>query len=309
MAKKADAVIRFRFRSDNQSKTAVTESVRSVATDFASVLVNQVVIAASDKAFASAKTQLTNKVRSAVSKEVVQMAYMVDKFLVQPHNATGPSGTVKAFDPVASEQATKFGPNWYRTLSGYQLQSAGISWKKRTFNYLMWKGKKVGHENWWDLSGKLHGKLRKTDFYYQNFGPVSVQFVRNKDAESRGKDVTATGRGRLSAVAHVGTIIVSALGRISPDMLPALATGDPKNAFAGSGSLLPSLISDSEIRNRLTGRNSYRPVLEPFLAYYLTRAIPNAVYKQTERLVDVGSGSNFLKGNGIAGDGEYSLGR
>lgn len=294
MAKKTDATIRFRFRSDNQTSKTVTESVRSMAQDFASVLVNQVVIAASEKAFASAKSQLTNKVRSAVSKEIVQMAYMVDKFLVQPHSATGPSGTLKAFDPNISNQGRASGWEWKH--GTFDLESSGVHWKPRTFNYLMWKGKKAEHEDWWTLSGRLHRALRKTSFYYQNFGPVTVQFVRNKEASSKGKQATVTGRGRLSATAHVGTIIVSTLGRISPSMLPALVTGDPKSSGdLHSGSPLSSLIRTPSVRNKLTGRGTYRSVLEPFLAYYLTRAVPNAIYKQTEKLVDTSAGSNFLR--------------
>jgi len=292
---RGDPVLRFRFRTNNQTKVSVNESVRSMAKDFASILVNQVVISASNKAFANAKRTLTNNVRAAVSREVVQLTYMVGRFLVQPDGATGPNGEISAFDPVASEHARKLGRGFYGDLSRYSLKNSGVNWRPRTNQYLMWRAKQgVMHDNWWDYTGDLHEAVSKTNFYYENFGPISVQFVRNTEA-TPGRDVTLTGRGRTSATAHVGTIIVNVLGRITPEMLPALAAGKPDNGATPTGrNHIGRLVADDDIRAKLEGNKSYRPILEPFLAYYLTRAIPNAVFRQTERLVETSAGANFL---------------
>jgi len=307
MAKKSDATLNFRFRSNNQSKDFGNEEIRTFSDSYARIVVNQILISASDKAFQSAKSNLTKNVRAAVGREIAQLAFMVSRFLVQPHNATGPRGTITSLEANTSNQARA---NRWIT-NRFQLEKSGVHWRKRSFNYLMWKGKKYGQEDWWTLKGSLQRSVSKSSFYTENFGPISVQFVRNTELSKsgrsvdsqgnlidslKGKNITQTGRGRTSATAHVGTIIVSVMGKISASMLPALASGSPEGGATPTGSArLTSLIGDSDVRNKLTGRGEYRPVLEPFLAYYLTRAIPNTVYRQVEKLVDVSAGSNFLQ--------------
>lgn len=286
MAGKGDAILRFRIRGSNQAPGVALESVNSFAKNFTNIILNQIAIQARDQTFQNAKNKLVNNVRAAINREIAQMSFMVGRFIVQPNGARGPSGTVSAFDANISE--TALANRWQNTVR-FDLSKSGAHWAGRTFNYLMWKEKKGAPLDWWHLTGNLQGKLSKQSFYTENFGPVQVSFVRNNEADGDFKRVTSVGSGRVTTKLHVGSITVSVLSRITPEMLPALANNDPAGGAKPSGKQhVTDLIGDKDIRNklsRLAHDGSYRPVLEPFLAYYLTRAIPNSIFRVTERLV------------------------
>jgi hypothetical protein len=84
----------------------------------------------------------------------------------------------------------------------------------------------------------------------------------------------------------IATIRVQAMTRITPGMLPALGgggLGDFGSNARGSG-LLAML--GERVAWRLGGNPQtvpFRPTIQPFLGYFLTRAMPNAVFKRIEQ--------------------------
>jgi hypothetical protein len=87
--------------------------------------------------------------------------------------------------------------------------------------------------------------------------------------------------GRPTTKIGVGTVRVSVLSRISEDMLSDPGTRQPS---AWNTGLFGYLQEDME-RKLLNPSGFYRPFLEHFLSFYLTRAIPNAVFRRLEEAV------------------------
>ena len=107
-------------------------------------------------------------------------------------------------------------------------------------------------------------------------------------------NVTAAGgRGRISSEYTVGTLHVDVFGKITPAMLPGLAhpRWAPSQADPMPGEGVVGLFPNDGpggIRNKLLGTRKgrhYRYAVEPFVSFYLMRAIPNAVWRRTESVV------------------------
>jgi hypothetical protein len=304
---KGQAVLNFRFRADAQTGTSQREGVNTFAKNFANILINQVAIASKEETFKAARDRLVNRVDLAVNREIAQMSFMVAKFLTQPERASGPTGTITGSDPTLSKTASNL--RW--RVREYDLSKSGIHWAERQRNYMLWKHKHGHSSDWWKLHGGLAESLNKASFYTTNFGPVKVEFIRSS-ATGDIKNVTSTGSGRPTVNLNVGTISVSVMGKLTPEMLPSLASGDPTGNVAPSGKRnLTRLITDQSVSTKLGHGGpggQYRPVLEPFLAYFLTRAIPNAVFRVTEKLVsDVSVRDDRNKGLGTSGKGDGFL--
>jgi hypothetical protein len=162
-------------------------------------------------------------------------------------------------------------------------------------------------------------------FYEQVFGPIRVTFEAAKGPRDHGRfttarattpglnptsgllraagdtsitgkagvvNVTSSGRrGKVSADYRVGTLRVDVFGKITPAMLPGLAAMDPTKADAfptqGVVGLFPNDGKKGQ-RVKLLGTRAgphYRYAIEPFVSFFLTRAIPNAVWRRTENLI------------------------
>ena len=120
------------------------------------------------------------------------------------------------------------------------------------------------------------------------FGPISVQVKRQRSysasdtasANARRDIMTNLNRKPLALpggdVVRLGVarIEVRALGRITPG---SLSRPSKKSHMIGL-----VMKHDEELAHRLAGRGPYRPTLEPFLEFVLTRAVPGAVLKRIE---------------------------
>jgi hypothetical protein len=123
-------------------------------------------------------------------------------------------------------------------------------------------------------------KSMRADVWETIFGPISVRFFRARQLTPQ--DAMAginAGRQKRMKV-QIGSIHVRALGRITPQMLPGYTSGTIRASTQGNASLI-GLISayDRELGYRMgVMRNGvYRPTIEPFLGFFLTRALPHAV--------------------------------
>lgn len=183
------------------------------------------------------------------------------------------------------------------------------SWAPRSAKYLRTKRQAVGHIRWFDNTGwnaqtndlryarivaksgegpDDAGLLRESftyDAWETLFGPISVAFRRARKLEPSDAVGNIAVKGKRLRT-QIGTIYVRALGKITPNMLPGYTSGTVRASASGNPALMDVIAkTDPRLAYRLgTMRNGvYRPTLEPFLGYYLTRSIPWAVQRRIEK--------------------------
>lgn len=190
------------------------------------------------------------------------------------------------------------------------LSSAlGGSWAPRSDKYLRYKKSTVGHTRWFEQTGYLKSKFKGEyvqgastsrvgagsggeygpagGIFEELFGPVSVQIIQNR--KNWGLNPGASVSNTMSKGAHVqvklATVRVRALGSVTESML------NVSGAYNGP---LINLIrrKDAKMADRLGGRYHYRPTLEPFLEFFLKRALPHAV---TERIRNGRIGTSIMR--------------
>jgi hypothetical protein len=189
------------------------------------------------------------------------------------------------------------------------IASALPPWAPRNAKYLKTKRLAVGHIRWFDNTGwnsetldlryaRRRNKvgdsyddagLLKESFTYDAwetlFGPISVQFRRARKLQPTDAVGGIAIKGKKMRV-QIGTIYVRALGKITPAMLPGFTSGTIRASASGNPGLMGVIAeTDPRLAYRLgTMRNNvYRPTLEPFLGYYLTKSLPWAVQRRIEK--------------------------
>ena len=285
---RAPYTVNFRFVGNAQSQTAKrsvnVQNSRDSRGRFQKMqemfntIVEDVALNAADRTYQSAKASLEASVQVEIQKELTQMARMVGRFLVQPEKAFGPSGQITS---AAKEMATQSRALYGRQNITYtDIGAYGANWGARGGEYLKRKKAAGFSGDWWLKTGTLRRQL-SSQATYQQLGPIRVSFVKGVNNLKDAKQTISGRKGNLSANYSVGTLNVSVMERLTLDMLGNALNGGNR------GKLIPSLFSDKKLAGKLLrrGKEGYRPVLEPFLSYYLTRAIPNAVFLRTEKLI------------------------
>jgi hypothetical protein len=179
-------------------------------------------------------------------------------------------------------------------------QAYGQDWIPRSAKYIKYKKGIVGHTKWFLFDGYLQSKFKgqyvqgaSTDavgrgsggeftpgggIFEDLFGPVSVQILRNKKnwGLNAGGNVSNKMGARSKVRVHLATIRVRALGSVTDAML---------KIGGGYNAGLMNLIrrKDAKLADRLGGRYHYRPTLEPFLEFFLQRALPHAVSERIRK--------------------------
>jgi hypothetical protein len=191
-----------------------------------------------------------------------------------------------------------------------RLISAGLpAWAPRNAQYLKTKRQATGHIRWFDNTGwnaatndlrfarvanktgdgpdspgLLKEKMTR-DGWEQLFGPISVSFRRARKLAPTDGVGSIAAKGKNLKV-QIGSIYVRALGKIEPHMLPGYTSGTIRASAAGNPRLMDVIAkTDRRLAYRLgTMRNGvYRPTLEPFLGFFLTKSIPFAVQRRIEK--------------------------
>jgi hypothetical protein len=183
------------------------------------------------------------------------------------------------------------------------ISAAVPSWAKRSKRYLDYKQAKLRHRDWWRSSGKL-SEAMTADNWVSAFGPIAVEFRRTRGADASAGKVRQFGAGPARVGARfegtnpghvkisIGTVRIHALTNITPGMLPGLRSGNPQTPIPTTGNdelmLMVQAGMGDDIAYRLGRLSSaesggqYRPTLEPFLTFFLTRSVPAAVAKRLE---------------------------
>lgn len=205
-----------------------------------------------------------------VERELSEMARMISTMAIGIGNPRNPpTGQLKISGRISQAMLGQAGPMSIASVTG--------KWAERSKVYLKSKFKKYRTRKWFYNTGQLQGKMAKLSTYHTAYGPMKLTF---KPA-SFSKDTVVSGLGRSSggqsntAIA-VGKVEVTPLRRIDLGDLPGI--GQPAVYSEKLMGRLPM-----SVRKKLSGRKGkYRPVIEPFLTYYLNRKIPNAVFLKLE---------------------------
>ncbi|SKB62318.1 hypothetical protein [Sphingopyxis flava] len=168
------------------------------------------------------------------------------------------------------------------------VPSQGIVWKPRSPKYLARKERHLGHTRWFEgWTHHMASMLSKGEMWTEIFGPIKVSVRSGKSPGFGGAVAPNLGGLRYRPVAkegqdpkairiHIGSVEVAALEKITPAMLQSYTKGGIPAAVAAAGY--------EELAYRLGGPPAapYRPTLEPFLNFVLTKAIPYAVQRRVQ---------------------------
>lgn len=205
-----------------------------------------------------------------VERELQKMARDVARMGVGIANYRNPPDGVLSIDgEIASVMRGDAAPMAISTMTG--------QWATRTKPYMKWKLKKYGTRKWFQNTGELKKRLGSVGTYRSAYGPISITFKPTNISASGGA-VSSLGRSRGGQSTNIilGKLEVKPLRRLRLGDLPGI--GEPATYKAA----LMSPLADS-VERKLTGRKGkYRPVIEPFLSFYMGRKIPNAVYRRLE---------------------------
>lgn len=243
-------------------------------------MIRDVGLAYAEKSYFDLRRKISVELERDVLSEIENVARMYRQFIVGVGGERARQAVLKT-NVVAST-----------TASGRQNSAAVASlggllpeWAPRGKRYLRWKRRKYGHARWFENDGYLGEKLSKGSTWQAAFGPVNVRVIRTAANTGNPQATQITdGSAVGSQIFSVAKIEVRAFTDITAQMLPALITG--RLEFTGIDGRKSGLLSgfSSQLQYRLGGRvQRYRPTLEPFLGFALTRAIPAAVFQRIQR--------------------------
>lgn len=236
-----------------------------------------------DRYWNNMRFHIAKTVKADIRREMAHLAQEYLRLIVGiSGNNEGPRGKLQTVSAPA------YGD------SNFSSYSMNIAWDERSLDYLNRKRKEKGHTHWFEHDHVLKRTMGKAETWFDAYGPIEVQVVRAKGGSLSQAEAAAAGHDpadRFSGAENrkvrvqVGTIRVFAMRSITPQMLPALATGRiddwaPDGTTTGLIGRFPR-----DIQYGLAGNRKfvpYRHSVEPFLSFFLTRAIPNAVMRRLE---------------------------
>lgn len=271
--------LNFNFNSSgktNKGQSVTSSKETSVVFSAFNYVFQDIAFYAAKKQQTELRQQLEERFANIVRQQLVKMGQKIASQAVGiGSRQRGPVGRLALDGPFSSTlQSLGLSPSM-------SLQAYTGAWAERSKKYLAWKRRKFGHTQWFKNTNQLRQQLRNASTYTSSFGPVRVKFQANEipagSQSVRRISTLATPRGRPSGRISVGEIQVSVLGRITDSMLADPNGHSYDSRFTGLFDMLPD-----DIAYKLGGPPDHRPVIEPFLSFYLTRQIPNAVFKAIE---------------------------
>lgn len=258
----------FRIRFNLNQRTGAAENSRNVhraGQQFTSVIIREVGLEASERAYRKLTKTIRSELRQDIEQEIENIARFYTQIVIGRSGVRNRSHTITA-QTTETQGAIVFGP-----------------WKPLSENTI----KRKGHSNFFRDRRGLAAQVNRGAFWTENFGPINIRIDRIRSEGPLGVRPYASGFSGKDAVHFsVARIKVSALGKITSAMVPELATGRlGYGGYNGRETGLMDLIGDQETRLKLANwgrdkKGAYRPSLEPFLGFVLTRAIPQAVFRR-----------------------------
>ena len=284
----AESALRIRFVFSQQAGDIFERPGRQrFSQKFAAGIVEDFAFRYAEKTYRDMASRIQDRLQRDIRRELRHMAALFQRHIIgAAPRSSYPSGYLDTLEP-----------SYYGLGERVPIRASIPAWAARSRQYLTYKQRKIGHQRWWENKGDL-SQAMNPDSWMAAFGPILVEFRRARNAamrDSRGISQFpiqfGASQGHVKVV--VGTLRVLALANITPHMLPALSSGDPTvmNTDQGNEGLMGLVRAGmgDEVAMRLGRRSTmesgarYRPTLEPFLAYFLTRSVPNAIANRIER--------------------------
>ncbi|MGN6820265.1 MAG: hypothetical protein ACTHJR_16500 [Sphingomonas sp.] len=255
--------------------------------NFAQAIVEDFAFRYADESYDEVVNKIQAQIKTDIQKELNYVAASFRRYIVGASgSSSGPGGTL----------GFQLGTELFDDMP---IKAPLPEWAPRSAKYLSYKKRTVGHTRWFEYSGYTSRKMNGQNWQTM-FGPIKVSFRKANHVERPGATQFRVEGQQGHMKVQVGTLRVEALTEITPAMLPALRTGDPMTPISATGNdALMGLVkrSDPELGYRLAKRSGqstgmrYRPTLEPFLAFFLTRSVPNAVYERLQKGLTSARGS------------------
>jgi hypothetical protein len=273
--KTSSITLRFIF-----NRNAGTVSRARYANAASRFVAKNVAMNVADERWQILRERVQKRVSADVTREMAHLAQEYRRLIIGiSDNNEGPRGTLKTVTEPA-HGGTSF--------ASYNLH---IAWDERSRDYLARKRREKGQTRWFEYDRVLARTMGKSSTWFGAFGPVEVQVTRKSMSQEAALDAgfndrfDVGGGGGKSIRVQIGTIRVFAMRSITPQMLPALASGNiddmaPDGTKTGLIGRFPGDIAVGLAPNRRFV--PYRHSVEPFLGFFLTRAIPNAVLRRLE---------------------------
>jgi hypothetical protein len=228
--------------------------------------------------------QLESKISGIVVSELRAMGRKIARQAIGlGPGARWPSGGSLEVEGQISNTLREMDPSRVQNMS---IKAVTGIWRARTQEYLRKKSKKFGHKKWWLNTGDLRREMQNPQMYLAAYGPVRVTWIPEKVERSKADQFVtrissfARGRGQSHNIS-VGKIRISILGRITADMLNGPNMPSYDSRFNGLLGALPE-----GVEKKLASRgNPYRPIMEPFLTFYINRQIPNRIWRTLEQSI------------------------
>lgn len=288
---KSAVVLRFRF-----GKGLVKARQRFDNT--ARAIMERVTINYADGAYDQMRKTLEQRVEQDVRAELTHMALLFRRHIIGAGGTTtAPSGNLdtvtKGGIPPRMAIASAL-PPWSPRNAEYLRQkrqaTGGIGWfDNRKWKDQQWDARfssRVPRKSEpYDQPGLMFRSMRQ-DVWETMFGPISVRFYRMRKLTPGDTRFGMNAGRQKNMKVQIGSIQVRALGKITPGMLPGYTTGSIRASAQGNPALT-ELISayDPQLGYRMGTMNNgvYRPTIEPFLGFFLLRALPHAVTQRLEK--------------------------
>jgi hypothetical protein len=275
------STLRIRFTFNQQKGTRfVGQGGTKKFENFSRVLVQQLAFEYSDEYYDLLKTHIESQVKVDIQRELDNMArlFMLHVVGIAGRNR-GPTGTLKTVSPKAGLMAG--------IPTQASLKSLAGDWPRRSPDYINWRLRHGGTDEWFHRQGHVLSALGSSKTWSAAFGGIAVSLSRHTKNSIRNLNLIQhnlpVGKKERTGIA---TLRVVAMNHITPGMLPALGgagLGDYGSSPRKSGLL--KMLGDP-IAWRLGGNPitvPFRPTIQPFLGFFLTRAMPNAVARRIEQ--------------------------
>lgn len=296
LSQKSSLRIRFRLNQQTGSLTKQRTSQRALAS-FANIIIEEVGLQYSDQSYKQLRASINGPLRADIHKEIQHIARQYEKIIVGMPGKRLNRVTLTSARQDFSSRTGVGSPALQQFGALREYSTGGTLWAPRKPKYLVQKQRDVGHQRWFEHTGILGLAMSSGKTWEAMFGPIIIRIRRGETQTGNARDIKfnlSSGETRASDMKFLGTrsgktfsvatIQVSALGKITAAMIPALLTGKPPIGKPADGRTT-GLIGLVRAKNaplawHIAGGPEvpYRPTLEPFLGFALTRSIPEAVF-------------------------------
>lgn len=275
--------IRFTFNRATGA-SSVDEMRLSRKTDaFASTIIQNVGVEVAQGAYTKLRRQISSSLEPAIRRELRHLTQLYAQFIIGKQRVGGSLTTL-----VRGTEITNDG--YLKPQESVPLRSSLPAWAPLTRKYMRRK-ERLGLKTpaWFKYKTNTIAEGTTPKAWEQMFGPihVTVQPMGKSDYNLK-VSYRQIQRGQKLRLG-VATIRASVFGLLTPREVAAIATGKMDGAMQTSDGRFNGLLEkvasvNPEMAFRL-GHNSrpghkYRPSLEPFLAFAITRSVPAAINRQ-----------------------------